>query len=123
MKKDIIAVVILFLAIILSGCDASDKEERFSMMGRYLRSGDSHLIVGAEGQTNAIVMKNGTEQEDIFDSLHTGEKIRVTCDSVLESYPAQTTIFSCEVLEQGEREDIPESVVESLTALGWEITP
>ena len=84
--------------------------------GRVLVCGDSYLIiVGNE----PIVMRDSSDGKDLFESLTTGDLIKIRCGAVMESYPAQTNVSYVEKIADGSIDDIPESVIDSLTELGW----
>ena len=122
MKKVFSAILgAALLCAALAGCssDPSVPEESFPMTGRYLRPGESHLIIPENG--GATVMNNGTDDTSIFDGLDTGDKIEVVCDYILESYPASTTIYSCKLLEDGSPEDLPQDEIDTLAEMGWTI--
>ena len=67
----------------------------------------------------AITMSNQTGDATIFDDLKSGDTIKVTYDEIAESYPAQTTIYSCELIERGSKEDIPQDSLDQLQEMGW----
>ena len=111
-------ILILFC---ISGCHPSDLI-RSTATGRYIRGrSGAHLILIEEGYSGTAVctMGNQTGDETIFDDLQTGDRIRITCDNFRETYPLQTTVFSCKKLESGNINDIPQEHIEYLTERGW----
>jgi hypothetical protein len=88
------------------------------MTGRCLvsSSGD-YLIVNDKG--SPIVMSNRSNNESLFESLKTGDKIKITYDGLYQSYPLRTGVYSCKVLENGSIEDIPENILTSLKEMNW----
>lgn len=70
-------------------------------------------------ENNSPIEMNNQSDKDIFASLSSGDEILVLHDGIQESYPAKTGAYYCKKLNDGKPEDIPASVIESLTALGW----
>ena len=116
----------ILLSVILLGCDpissnANLNEPRMTVTGRYIRgrSGQNMILVDEEHSNQMVaIMGNSTGDETVFASFQTGDRIRIVCNNFLESYPAQTNVFTCEWLEAGSIADIPQEVVEHLTSLG-----
>jgi len=80
------------------------------MEGTLLKStNDVNLIISDQG---AIDMNNQTGDENLFNDLKSGDLIQITHDEVAESYPAQTSIYSCELIESGSTEDIPQDTLD-----------
>ena len=42
-----------------------------------------------------------------------------TASEIAESYPAQTSIYSCELIESVSTEDIPQDTLDGLQEMGW----
>lgn len=55
----------------------------------------------------------------MFSAFSDGDKILVFHSGINETYPASTGAYLCIKLSDGERENVPEEVVSSLTHLGW----
>ena len=116
----------VFLATIflISGCKTIGKG---TATGRYIRGTENfHLILIEEGYSGPIspcTMYNTTGNDSIFDSLQTGDKIRITCDGYRETYPLQTDIYSLKKLENGNINDIPKEHIQFLTENGWMEAP
>lgn len=88
------------------------------MTGIYLKSNNEiHLIISEDNCPT--VMGNKTGKENIFDYLKSGDKIKITCGPIAESYPAQTQIYSCKLIERGSVNDIPKDVLEKLQEMNW----
>lgn len=116
MKKILVYFSLLTFGMILFvGCS---EKSRNSMIGIYLRStnGSSIIIVENNGP---IDMSNKTGSENIFDDLESGDKIEVTYDSIMETYPGRTTIYSCKLIERGNVNDIPKDTLDKLEEMGW----
>ena len=92
--------------------------------GRYVecQNGD-HMIVRSieEGTPTPILMTASSDASTDIDwsDIQTGDEIRVTCDDIAETWPAQTTIYSLEILSEGTTADIPEDVFNMLAESGW----
>ena len=84
--------------------------------GRYLEANNgSEMIVVDNSPT---VMLNRTNR-DIFKNLETGDKILVIHGATAESYPARTGAYAVIKLGDGSISDIPKTVIDSLTEIGW----
>lgn len=66
-----------------------------------------------------IVMSNRSGKDDLWANVSTGDRIRIIHDGIRETYPGQTGVYTCTVLEQGSEADIPNSMIADLTAYGW----
>ena len=86
------------------------------MEGYYLKTTGGDMIVCKDGP---CVMRNESGNDGMFDGLRNGDRIEVTYEYVLETYPGKMPVYSCKLLERGSIEDIPEDVLESLSELGW----
>ncbi|TSB45332.1 DUF3221 domain-containing protein [Alkalicoccobacillus porphyridii] len=72
------------------------------MEGILLKSNSGeNLIISDHG---TITMSNETGEEELFDDLKSGDNIEITHDEIAESYPAQTVIYSCVLIERGSKE-------------------
>ncbi|MBO7451033.1 MAG: hypothetical protein J6U54_11775 [Clostridiales bacterium] len=129
-KKQIMIFTVLLLVTIafvcFTGCTKTTNEEesRMQITGRYVEceNGD-HMIVASigEGTPTPILMTVASDSSlDIeWSDLHTGYEICVTCDNIAETWPAQTVIYSLEILSEGTEDDIPEDVFNQLFDSGW----
>jgi len=119
MKKLLSFILSLSLLLTLSACGSKEEaSERMTLEGCYLRGAEGqNLLIDAAG--GAVELNNGTGNDAVFDALNSGDHISVTVDSILETYPARTTCFTCEKTADGSMEDIPLSTVEELVGLGW----
>lgn len=116
MKKLLVYFLLSIFSIILFvGCS---EESKNSMMGIYLRSTNGSNIIIVEN-SGPIVMANETSSENVFDDLENGDKIEVTYDSIMETYPGRTTIYSCKLIERGSVDDIPKDILDKLQEMGW----
>lgn len=116
MKKLLVYLSLFtFSMILFVGC--SEKSEN-SMVGIYLRSTNGSNIIISENN-GPIDMSNKTGSENVFDDLENGDKIEVTYDSIMETYPGRTTIYTCKLIEKGSANDIPKDILDKLQELGW----
>lgn len=116
MKKLLVYFLLLILStILLVGCS---ENSRNYMTGIYLRSTNgSDIIVSDDSATT--VMSNKTGDENIFDDLKSGDKIEIIYDSIMETYPSKTQIYSCKLIERGSIDNIPKDVLDKLQEMGW----
>lgn len=83
------------------------------------------LLMGEDGpymlilDDSPIVMSGTTKTEERLRGWDSGDKILVLHDGIQESYPGGTGAYLVFKLEDGDITDIPETVLETLTALGW----
>ncbi|MBS5950729.1 MAG: hypothetical protein KIC47_10505 [Clostridium sp.] len=116
MKKLLVYLSLFtFSMILFVGC--SEKSEN-SMVGIYLRSTNGSNIIIAENN-GPIDMSNKTGSENVFDDLESGDKIEVTYDIIMETYPGRTTIYTCKLIEKGSANDIPKDILDKLEEMGW----
>ncbi len=124
----VLAVLIIACLILLA--IMAKKELGFST-GRYLagRDGVSMVVTDdapdgitdrseRERYMSPIVMSNRTER-DLFKNLETGDKILFVHGGIKESYPAGTGVYAVFKLKSGSIEDIPQKLLNDLTAMGW----
>ena len=116
MKKLLVYLSLFtFSMILFVGC--SEKSEN-SMVGIYLRSTNGSNVIIAENN-GPIDMSNKTGSENVFDDLESGDKIEVTYDIIMETYPGRTTIYTCKLIEKGSANDIPKDILDKLEEMGW----
>lgn len=123
MKKRITAIVLLLVLFIFASACAKPAEadndippEAFTVEGVYLKGKtESLILIENEGP---VVMRN-MEKEDIFSSLSDGDKIKITCTAIEESYPGGTGVYSLELVSKGTFSDVDKSVYAQLAELGW----
>ena len=107
------------------------KKELGLSVGRYLagRNGVDMVVMDdapdsitdrteRERYMSPVVMSNRTER-DLFKSLETGDKILFIHGGVKESYPGGTGVYGVFKLKSGSIEDIPQKLLNDLTAMGW----
>ncbi len=94
-----------------------------TMAGKGISSGiclvadhGSHLII-LDG--SPVVMGNQTGREDAFADLETGDKLWIIHDGIQETYPGKTGVYLVIRRGDGDINDIPAAVLDSLRELGW----
>lgn len=116
-KKCIISVTIIGVVVVLlitiglllvKGIGVS--------IGRYLETKDGTALLVLDN--SPIRMSNRTNS-GLFDNLDSGAKILVIHDGIEESYPGKTGVYAVCKLSEGMLSDIPQTVVDGLTELGW----
>ncbi|MBP3617735.1 MAG: hypothetical protein J6J38_06840 [Lachnospiraceae bacterium] len=123
-------IALLFIACLIILGIMAKKELGFSK-GRYLagRDGVSMVVTDdapdgitdpeeRERYMSPVVMSNRTERE-LFKNLETGDKILFVHGGIKESYPAGTGVYAVFKLKKGSRGDIPQKLLNDLTAMGW----
>lgn len=118
-RKWLLAVVIVAVSIVVllfAGIGILLAKGFGCSVGRYLvtESGADMLVV----ENSPVVMSNRTNRE-LFDSLTIGDKILVIHDGIAETYPAKTGVYAVFKLGDGSAADIPQTVIDELSELGW----
>lgn len=116
MKKLLVYFSLFIVSIILLvGCSENSEN---SMTGIYLKSINGSNIIISE-DSGPTLMSNKTGNENIFDDLKSGDKIEITYDSIMETYPGKTQIYSCKLIGKDSVNDIPKYVLDKLQEMGW----
>lgn len=116
MKKYLFSLCALLCALALTACGGETHSE---LEGRYLPAADgTALIVTEDG--SPIVLSDQSEDGGLFDGLNTGDQIRITCDGIGETDPGQTGAYTCELLEEGSLDDVPEEALTTMEAAGYD---
>ena len=83
--------------------------------GRYLYCDNgAHVII-----VDTSPIKMNTDNNSLFHDLSNGDEILIHHDGIQESYPGGTRIYALTKQADGDIRDIPISVLNSLTELGW----
>lgn len=116
MKRSIGSIFLTILLLtLLSGCKPS---ETSTIIGRYLEiNNGTHMIISES--IGPIVMSNKSKTNTLFDDLQTGDKIKITCTSVAESYPGQCGVYKIKLIAQGSIEYINKETLDNLKEKGW----
>ena len=113
MKRLLWLVCALLCALLLAACGAKP-----TMTGRYLRAENGiSLIVAEDG--GPIQLSDLSKSGNLFIGLNSGDRIEIQYDAIAETYPGQTGVYACKLLEEGTPEDVPEETLASLEELGW----
>ncbi len=121
MKKRLIITISVLLAVFVVGITAGVLLMNFSGLG--ISTG---VVLKSDNGTCFLISHNSpirlsdySPDGNKFDSLSDGDKILVLHNGIAESYPASTLPYLTLKLADGTTEDVPESVISSLTELGW----
>ena len=87
-------------------------------VGRALYAKDGSCMIVVD-ENSPIRMFDLSDGEDLLDGISTGDKILVVHTAIAESYPAQTGVYWLMKIGEGDRDDIPDKIIEDLTAMGW----
>lgn len=113
----ILAIFLLITAVVVIGIGVMTAKGYGITEGRCLITGTgSYMLID---ENNSPIEMSNRNDKDLFSDLSSGDEILVIHDGIQESYPAGTGVYYCKKLSDGEPEDIPTSVIESLTELGW----
>lgn len=93
-----------------------EKAEKCILYGRILNLKNGGLMLIDEHGSAYELQKNAEEHYFNFDD---GDKVFVVCNYILETYPAQTDMHYCWLIEDGDYSDLPESTLETLREMGW----
>ena len=121
MKKKWLWIVTIILAMaaimFLTMLWFVNKKSLSMTVGRVLvcQNGTYMLIDG----NSPIAMSNCLKIDRLFEGLENGDKVWVLHDGIQETYPARTGAYAVRKLEDGDMDDIPKAVLESLHELGW----
>ena len=123
-KRITLVLLAVLLSVGLYACkntDPSDKEPQTDYMvceGLYLKGKSAHLII-IENEGPVVMHDNTQSDGKIFEGLSDGDKIRISCDAILESYPGSTDIYHLELIENGSLNDINKDTYDQLVEMGW----
>ena len=120
MKRKVWRIPVIILAVIAFLCVLGIGILCFNGLtistGRYIESKDGQAIFV---QYHSPTVLSNMTGRDMFSHLETGDKILVVHGAVLESYPGQTGARAVLRLKKGTIEDIPKTVIDTLTKLEW----
>lgn len=114
MKKNVFIGALLCACLLLAGCGGKSV-----MTGRYLQAENGASLIVTDGG-EPITLSDQSRDGDLFEGLSSGDRVRITHDGVNETYPGQTGAYSCELLEEGTLDDVPEEALTALEELGWD---
>lgn len=84
--------------------------------GYYLETEKSHMVIL---DNSPVVMSNLPGNDDIFEKYQNGDRILILHDGIRESYPGGTGVYFIIKVADGSKDEIPSTVIEQLTELGW----
>ncbi|MBQ8812930.1 MAG: hypothetical protein IJZ85_00310 [Lachnospiraceae bacterium] len=124
MKKNILKSMLSVLGAVLALCAVgmiallvwSYKGNGITVGRCLVADNGSYLLIAGDSPINMSARGGNTE---MFDKMETGDKILVVHDGIAESYPGKTGVYFCMRLGDGSMDDIPQTVIDGLTELGW----
>lgn len=121
-KKFLISffIVLGIIAVILCATYFALMHNKMFTVARIIKTEtDSFLWVTEEQGPTEITQKGLCD----FNGIDTGDKVLLVCENaVLETYPGQNTVYYCKKLEDGTRNDLPQTLLKSLEEMGWKIS-
>ncbi len=108
-------VLILFLLLILGSLVICRMMGLSFSAGRVLRTSCGGCVFLLEGSPVELTGR------DSFGDLQTGDQVLVLHGDIRENYPGSTDAHFFLRLKKGSPKDIPASVIEELSSLGWEV--
>lgn len=122
MKKNVILLCgLLWVLFMLAGCGGKS-----TMTGWYLDTVEGSeqsgpLIVRDDAPDRAESLSDQSESGGLFDGLNSGDRICVTYDMPASSpWPGVDWVFTCELLEKGTLDDVPEEALATMEAAGYD---
>lgn len=92
------------------------KRDRVTAEGIVVLNDGSYLII----ENGAPIEMHIRGDKSSFEELTTGDVIKIERDSqVMESFPGQVFVYSCEKISDGNVYDIPAELLSTLSELGW----
>ena len=93
-----------------------------TLTGRFLDADGVPVLILADG--TPVVMHTGSGNDDWFQNLQTGDRIRVRyTGTMLLSWPGQITAKGYRRTRTGSPSDIPEATYNALVDMGWITQP
>lgn len=120
MKKKsmlLLAVIAVLLLAVAAGIYWFGQNGTGSLTGTALVCPDGTVML-YDG-TAPITMYNRSGKDDLWANVSTGDKIRIVHDGIRETWPGQTLVYACTVLEEGSEGDIPDRLIAELVPYGW----
>ena len=79
------------------------------------------LLIVEDGYSEGFPVALGYNgsKDNVFHGWSTGDLVTVIHDGIRETYPGQTQMYYGWHKEDGSREDIPETILNQLTEMGW----
>ena len=112
MKKKCLIMGLLISAFLI-GCGEKDSN---TIQGRFIQTETTNCLVS--DTYGFIDLSNESGNEDIFKEIGNGDEIKITIDSICETYPVWTNVYSLEFIEDGNIDDIDYAVLEEMVSTG-----
>lgn len=108
----------LCLCLPLCGCtgETGAAEEKLTGCALVFEGGSCAILTE---ESEVIVMADISAKGGLFVGLRTGDQIQIMYGSVRETYPAQTDIYTLQILERGSADAVPSGPLEQLESMGW----
>lgn len=122
MKKAafLLCAALCALALAVYGSQA---DERFQATGRYLETAEGGSLI-VRDDMEALIMESLLDKSEtggLFDSLESGDRIRITYDIPDGSpWPGVNFVYKCELLEKGALADVPEEALTAMEEAGYD---
>lgn len=123
MQKNIffrIDCVLIAISFAIAMYVSSNSVEYIDSMGICLITQDKQIIVVVDDLP--IILSNMEKNQDLLNSLKTGDKIILTHTKISQSYPAQTNAYKISKLEENCLFEIADDVLNSVYSLGYLIS-
>lgn len=112
MQRFLLSVLVCGV-LLLTACGG----ETGTLTGWYLETDNgAHLMICEDGEP--LSLSDGSRGGQLFDGLDSGDRIEITCEAIAESWPGQTTAYTCKQLADGTPKDLPTETLADLTELG-----
>jgi len=118
-KRIILTVLIVFSAVIVALMSALAviiiKDQGLSSGRIFIVDDGSYLLVN----DSLTKMFDLSRDKDIFKNLTNGDFVIIGHTATAQSYPAQTGVYWCVKIKNGDRTDVPDNFIEDLYTMGW----
>ena len=88
-----------------------------TLTGFFLPSGSTNLLITDRKEVTILNPADGYEV--YVGGLTAGDRVEVTVDTILESWPGQTHLYALRKLSDGDVSDIPADILTKLKENGW----
>ena len=88
-----------------------------TLTGFFLPSGSTNLLITDRKEVTILNPADGYEV--YVGGLTAGDRVEVTVDTILESWPGQTHLYALRKLSDGDVSDIPADILAKLKENGW----
>lgn len=119
MKAKIIIIccgLVVFITTILCA-KFINKDKYTETTGIYIRADNNNQIIIVDDMP--ISMLDNSSDKHLFDSLETGDKIKISHDEIMETYPAQTYVYKIKLIEKGCLNEVRPETLKQLKKMGW----